>query len=86
MPNKSPISLDECGEARRRKRVSQSTQRQSLYEINLKAHSGRLARQLEEIFEMDKTDAEEITREAWEKRPYFARVLERSLVALRPLL
>jgi len=63
-----------------------SMSHQILYEINLEAHSGRLARQLEQIFELDKTNAEEITREAWEKRPYPARILERALVPLRPLL
>ena len=63
-----------------------STSHQSLYEINLEVHSARLAGQLEEVFELDKTEAEEITPEAWRKRPLSAKVLERSLVALRPLL
>jgi hypothetical protein len=41
---------------------------------------------LKEVFELNKTEAEEITQEAWEKRPYFAKVLERALVPLRPLI
>lgn len=63
-----------------------SLSHQSLYEINLEVHSGRLAKQLEEVFELDKTNVEEITPEAWEERPYLAKVLERALVPLRPLL
>jgi cardiolipin synthase len=63
-----------------------SLSHKSMYEINLEVHSARLAGQLKEVFELNKTEAEEITQEAWEKRPYFAKVLERALVPLRPLI
>ena len=63
-----------------------SLSHQSMYEINLEIHSARLARQMEEVFELDKTEAEEITPEVWEKRPYLAKILEQTLVPLRPLI
>jgi cardiolipin synthase len=55
------------------------------YEINLEVYSERLAAQMERMFEVDKTNAEEITLEAWRSRPLPAKVAERALTTLRPL-
>jgi cardiolipin synthase len=55
------------------------------YETNLEVYSERLAAQMERIFELDKTNAEELTLEEWEKRPLTAKVVERALSSLSPL-
>ncbi len=55
------------------------------YEINLEVYSERLAAQMQRMFEVDKTNAEEITLEAWRSRPLPAKVAERALTTLRPL-
>ena len=39
------------------------------YEINLEVYSERLAAQMERMFEVDKTNAEEITLDDWRSRP-----------------
>lgn len=55
------------------------------YEINVEVHSRRFARQMERMFELDKTNARELTLERWEKRPLPAKVVERALSTLSPL-
>jgi cardiolipin synthase len=55
------------------------------YEINLEVYSSRLAAQMERMFELDKTNAEELTLEQWERRPLPAKIVERALASLSPL-
>jgi cardiolipin synthase len=55
------------------------------YEINLEVYSRRLAAQMERMFEIDKTNAEEITLEDWRRRPLPAKMVERALASLSPL-
>lgn len=55
-----------------------------LHEVNLEIYSERFARQMESVFELDKTNAEEVTLEAWENRPLFTRLVEGALAPLRP--
>ena len=55
------------------------------YELNIEVYSRRLAAQMERMFEMDKTNAREVTLEEWERRPLHAKVVERTLTSLSPL-
>jgi cardiolipin synthase A/B len=55
------------------------------YEINLEIYSRRLAAQMERMFEVDKTNAAEITLEEWRRRPLPAKMVERTLASLSPL-
>jgi cardiolipin synthase A/B len=55
------------------------------YEINLEVYSERFAAQMERVFELDKTNAYELTLEEWEGRPLPAKVVERALATLSPL-
>jgi cardiolipin synthase len=55
------------------------------YEINLEVYNERFAAQMERMFELDKTNAEELTLEEWEGRPFPAKIVERALATLRPL-
>ncbi|MCL6439089.1 MAG: phosphatidylserine/phosphatidylglycerophosphate/cardiolipin synthase family protein [Rubrobacteraceae bacterium] len=55
------------------------------YEINLEIYSRRFAAQMERMFELDKTNAEELTLEMWERRPLPAKAVERTLASLSPL-
>jgi cardiolipin synthase len=55
------------------------------YEINLEIYSRRFASQMERMFELDKTNAEEITLESWKNRPLPAKFVERVLASLSPL-
>jgi cardiolipin synthase len=55
------------------------------YEINLEVYSERFAAQMERMFELDKTNARELTLEEWEGRPLPAKVVERVLANLSPL-
>ena len=55
------------------------------YELNLEVYSPNLAAQMEKMFEMDKTNAEELTLEEWERRPLPAKLVERTLASLSPL-
>jgi len=55
------------------------------YELNLEVYSQRLAAQMERMFEVDKTNAEELTLEEWEKRPLPAKIVEQTLANLSPL-
>ena len=55
------------------------------YEINLEVYDERLADQMERMFALDKTNAEELTLKKWERRPLPAKVVERALATLSPL-
>ncbi len=55
------------------------------YEVNLEVYSERFARQMERMFELDKTNTEELTLEEWESRPLPAKLVERALSTLSPL-
>jgi cardiolipin synthase A/B len=55
------------------------------YELNLEVYSRRLATQMERMFELDKTNAEELTLQEWERRPLPAKLVERTLASLSPL-
>jgi cardiolipin synthase len=55
------------------------------YELNLEVYSPNLAAQMERMFEMDKTNAQELTLEEWERRPLPAKLVERALASLSPL-
>jgi cardiolipin synthase len=55
------------------------------YELNLEVYSRTLASQMERMFALDKTNAEELTLEEWEHRPLPAKVVERVLASLSPL-
>jgi cardiolipin synthase len=55
------------------------------YEINLEIYSKRFATQMERMFELDKTNARELTLEEWGRRPLPAKVVERVLATLSPL-
>src|SRR5918998_6432662 len=48
------------------------------YELNIEVYSRGLAAQMESMFEMDKTNAREVTLEEWERRPLPAKVVERT--------
>lgn len=39
------------------------------YEVNLEIYSESFAREMERMFELDKTNCEELTKEEWERRP-----------------
>ena len=54
-----------------------------LHETNLEIYSERLAGQLEDMFELDMTNAEELTLEKWESRPLPVRLVEWALTPLR---
>lgn len=56
------------------------------YEINVQIYSEELARQMEELFECDKTNAREITLEEWIKRPWYQEVSERILAPLHVMM
>ena len=55
------------------------------YEINLEVYSERFANQMERMFELDKTNADELTLAEWERRPLPAKLVERALSTLSPL-
>ena len=55
------------------------------YEINLEVYSRRFAAQMERMFELDKTNARELTLAEWERRPLPAKLVERVLATLSPL-
>src|SRR6266704_4750238 len=56
------------------------------YEINVEVYSEALARQMEELFTWDTTNAFELTLEEWAKRPWYLILRERLLAPLRFLL
>jgi cardiolipin synthase A/B len=55
------------------------------YEINLEVYSPRFAAQMERMFELDRTNARELTLQEWEGRPLPAKIVERTLATLSPL-
>jgi cardiolipin synthase len=55
------------------------------YELNIEVYSRSLAAQMERMFEVDKTNAEELTLVEWENRPLPAKIVEQSLANLSPL-
>ncbi|HEV2094561.1 MAG TPA: phosphatidylserine/phosphatidylglycerophosphate/cardiolipin synthase family protein [Rubrobacter sp.] len=55
-----------------------------LHEVNLEIYSERFAGRMESVFELDKTNAEELTLESWEKRPLHTKLLEKALAPIRP--
>lgn len=55
------------------------------YELNLEVYSRRLAAQMERMFETDKTNTRELTLKEWERRPLPAKLVERVLANLSPL-
>jgi cardiolipin synthase A/B len=55
------------------------------YELNIEVYSRSLAAQMERMFETDKTNSEELTLQQWERRPLPAKLVERALASLSPL-
>jgi cardiolipin synthase len=55
------------------------------YELNIEVYSRTLASQMERMFDVDKTNTEELTLEEWESRPLPAKLVERTLASLSPL-
>ena len=55
------------------------------YELNIEVYSRTLAAQMERMFDVDKTNAEELTLQVWERRPLPAKLVERTLASLSPL-
>ena len=55
------------------------------YEVNLEVYSENFAKQMERMFELDKSNSEELTLEEWENRPLPAKIVERALSSLSPL-
>ena len=56
-----------------------------LHESYFEVYSERLAAQMDETFELDKTNAEELTLEGWEGRSPVAKAVEWGLAPLRVL-
>jgi cardiolipin synthase A/B len=56
------------------------------YEINVEVYSEALARQMEELFQSDITNAVELVPGQWMSRPWFSKLGERILAPLRLLL
>lgn len=56
------------------------------YEINIEIYDSRVAAQMEELFDCDKTNAVEITQVRWEKRPLLMKGSERLLGPLSVML
>ncbi|WIG60663.1 MAG: putative phospholipase D family protein [Ktedonobacterales bacterium] len=56
------------------------------YEINMEIYSPELARQMEDIFACDKTNAFELTLDQWIKRPWYVEMSEQILAPLRLML
>ncbi|NKX93315.1 phosphatidylserine/phosphatidylglycerophosphate/cardiolipin synthase family protein [Sanguibacter hominis ATCC BAA-789] len=56
------------------------------YEINMEIYDEGLAKQMEQVFETDLSNCRELTAEEWENRGRIARISERVLAPLRPLM
>ena len=56
------------------------------FEINIAVYNEKLAHQMEDIFEHDKTNATEITLAAWSNRPWYVKLSERILAPLQIML
>jgi cardiolipin synthase len=55
------------------------------YEVNVEVYSPELARQMEELFVCDKTNAFELKLDVWRARPWYAKLGETILAPLRVL-
>jgi cardiolipin synthase len=55
------------------------------YEINLEVYDQLFAEQMERLFDIDKSNAIELTARQWEARPWYAKIGEWILAPLRPL-
>ncbi len=55
------------------------------YEVNVEIYSPDLARQMEELFECDKTNAFELKLDDWRARPWYAKLGETIIAPLRVL-
>ena len=55
------------------------------YEMTAEIYSRDLARQMEDLFEQDKTNAIELTLEEWDARPWYAKLSEHILAPARIL-
>ncbi len=53
------------------------------YEMTVEIYSSGLAKQMEDLFEKDITNARELTLEEWEARPWYAKLSERILAPAR---
>ena len=56
-----------------------------LHESNLEVYSENFAAQMERMFELDKTNARELTLEEWKARPVYDKVLQWGTAPLRLL-
>ena len=56
------------------------------YEINVEIYDAGFARQMEMLFETDKTNTFELTRDHWQARPWYVKASELLLAPLRPAL
>ncbi len=56
-----------------------------LNEINIEVYDERFASQLEGMFELDKTNARELTLKAWKDRPIYDKALQWGIAPLRIL-
>lgn len=54
-----------------------------LHETNLEIYSEQIAERLDAMFELDKTNAQELMSESWENRPLPVRLIEGALAPLR---
>ncbi|GAB3254692.1 phospholipase D-like domain-containing protein [Arthrobacter pigmenti] len=55
------------------------------FEVNMEVYDAAMAGQMEQMFALDKTNASELTREEWMRRPIAAKVTERILESLAPV-
>jgi cardiolipin synthase len=55
------------------------------YEVNVEIYSPELARQMEDLFECDKTNAFELKLDGWRARPWYAKLGETIISPLRVL-
>ena len=55
-----------------------------LHEVSLEIYSERFASRMEEVFELDKTNAEEVTLESWESRSLPHKLVEKALAPMKP--
>jgi cardiolipin synthase len=55
------------------------------YEINLEIYDEAFAAQIERLFEIDRSNSQEIDLATWKRRPWYAKIGEAILAPLRPL-
>ncbi|GAC1652839.1 MAG: phospholipase D-like domain-containing protein [Herpetosiphon sp.] len=56
------------------------------YEINVEIRNEGIAQEMERIYEMDLSNAFEMTQDQWNRRPWYMRATQLALSPLRPLL